>query len=149
MRALQFLVGKWQGTVRFEPGAAQQRDLAWTIDARYNRVGNMLLIDGRGGELANPDKITREALVLVYWDPTAKEYPARLYWSTKDGAGSVEGKANVRDGTFFLHTTRPGQQNRYTVRLNANGQWYEVSEISRDGGKSWAPAFEMTLTRQD
>ncbi len=149
MRALRFLVGKWQGKVRYEPGVDPHQEVAWTSHVRYNLGGNMLLIDERGAELANPGKITKEVLVVVYWDPAAKEYPARLYWSTKDGAGSVELNANVREGTLVLHTTRPGQRNRYTLRLNDNGQWHEVGEISRDGGENWKRTFEMTLTRRE
>ena len=150
MRPLSFLVGKWQGKVRYETsGTTPPREVNWSADVRYNLGGSMLLIDERGSDIANPDSTTRAVLVVVQWDPSAKDYPGRLYFSTKDAAGSVEGRASVQGETFVLQTTSPTQITRYTLRLNEKGQWYEVGESSRDGGNSWRRFFEMTLTRQN
>lgn len=36
---------------------------------------------------------------------------------------------------------------RYTIKLDAVGQWVEIGEISADG-REWRKFFEMSLTRQ-
>jgi hypothetical protein len=41
----------------------------------------------------------------------------------------------------------PRGQTRYTLQLNAAGQWYEVGEFSMDG-EEWRKTFEMTLDKQ-
>jgi hypothetical protein len=148
MSAFNFLVGKWQGKVSYEPGANQPQEAFWSAHVHYNIGGNILLIDERGSEIENRSNTTVEILVVVYWDLVAKEYPARLYWFSKDGAGSVEGKTYVQDNLFVLQTNQPSAVTRFTITLNEKGQWYEVGEISDGGGESWKRTFEMTLNRQ-
>ena len=136
--------------MRYEAsGTNPPQEVIWSADVRYNLGPSILLIDERGSEIASPDSTTRAVLVVVQWDPSAKNYLGRLHFSSKDGAGSVEGQASVQGETFVLQTNSPTQISRYTVRLNEKGQWHEVGESSRDGGKSWRRFFEMTLTRQD
>lgn len=147
MKALNFLVGKWQGKVKYEPGTNQYQEALWTAHVYYNVGGSILIIDEKGSEIDNKDNTTVEVLVVVYWDSAAREYPARLYWSSKSGAGSAEGKVIVQDNTFELQMN--DGINRFTVRLNEKGQWHEVGDVSDDGGKSWKRRFEMTLHRQD
>lgn len=145
MRALNFLIGDWQGKVRYESGS----EALWTARVRYGLGGNFLVIDERGNEVENRDRITRGILVVVYWDPAANEYPARLYWSSRNGAGSVEAKAYVQDNTLTLQDNGPRRINRYTIRLDKAGKWQEVGELSADGGESWKRTFSMTLNRHD
>jgi hypothetical protein len=149
MSAFNFLIGKWQGKVRYEPDANQRQEAFWTAHVHYNVGGHILLIDESGSEIENRSTTTVEILVVVYWDLAAQEYPARLYWFSKDGAGSVEGKSYVQDNLFVLQTNQLGAVKRYTIRLNEKGQWHEVGEISDGGGESWKQTFEMTLNRQD
>jgi hypothetical protein len=149
MSAFNFLIGKWHGKVSYEPGTNQRQEAIWTAHVYYNVGGNILLIDERGSEIENRSNTTVEILVVVYWDMAAKEYPARLYWFSKDGAGSVEGKTYVQDNLFVLQTNQPSTGNRFTITLNEKGQWHEVGEISDVGGASWKRTFEMTLDRQD
>jgi hypothetical protein len=74
MKALDFLVGKWQGKVRYEPGVRQPQETFFTAHVHYNVGGNMLIIDERGSEIENKNNTTIEVLVVVYWDAAAKEY---------------------------------------------------------------------------
>ncbi len=48
MRALNFLVGNWQGKVRYEPDANQHQESSWAAHVHYNLGGNILLIDEIG-----------------------------------------------------------------------------------------------------
>ena len=118
MQALNFLVGKWQGIVKYEPGSSTYPEASWTANVHYNVGGSILIIDERGSELVNNNKTTVEVLVLVYWDSAAKEYPAKLYWSSKGVTGSVDAKGYVQDNIFILKTN----DSRFTVRLNEKGQ---------------------------
>ncbi len=147
MGALKFLVGKWQGKVVYEPGANQYQEIWSTAHVYYNVGGSILIIDEKGSEIENRNNTTVEVLVLVYWDSVAKEYPARLYWSSKDGTGSVKAKGYVQDNILILKTNEA--VDRFTIGLNEKGQWHEIGEISSDGGANWKRRFEMTLNRQD
>lgn len=147
MKALNFLVGKWQGKVKYEPGANQHQEALWTAHVYYNVGGSILIIDEKGSEIENKNNTTVEILVVVYWDSAAKEYPARLYWSSESGAGSAEGKVNVQDNTFVLQMN--DAEKRFTVKLNEKGQWHEVGEIANGEGRNWKKRFEMVLNRQN
>lgn len=149
MKALKFLVGAWQGKVTYEPGGDEPQEVLWTVDVRYNLGGNILLIDERGNDITDRARTTRGIVVAVYWDAAAKDYRGRLHWSADGGAGSVEGKASVQDSTFVLQTNSGTAINRFTIRVNPNGQWNEIGEISRDNGESWKRTFVMSLTRQN
>lgn len=145
MKALNFLVGKWQGKAKYEPGTNQHQEVFWTAHVYYNVGGNILIIDEKGSEIENSKNTTVEVLVVVYWDSAGKEYPARLFWSSKGGSGSAEGKVTVQNNTFVLQM----KSGRFTVKLNEKGQWLEVGESSNNGGESWEKMFDMVLSRED
>jgi hypothetical protein len=146
MKALNFMVGKWEGKVKYERGANEQQEAFWTAHVYYNLGGSILIIDERGSEIRSKDKTTLEILVVVHWDSTSKEYPARLYWSSKGNTGSLTGKVTVQDHTFVLQLKG---SNRFTVKLNEQGQWQEVGESPNKGGEGWKKMFDMMLSRKD
>lgn len=147
MKALNFLVGKWEGKVKYESG--QHQEVSWTAHVYYNVGGNMLLIDERGSEIGNKNNTTKEVFVVVYWDAAAKQYLAQLCSTSKDGAGSSVAKGHVQGDTLVLQTNEPGPVYRWTVRRDEKGQWHEIGEFSDGKGESWKRRFEMKLKRQD
>jgi hypothetical protein len=149
MLALNFLVGKWEGKVTYAPGVQQHNEVSWASHVYQNIGGSIFIIDEKGSEIDNKNKTTIEVLLVVYWDSAAKAYPARLFWSTKDGAGSVEARGHVEDNILVLQTSGSSMVSRYTIKLNEKGQWYEIGEIRDDSSGSWRRGFEMTLNRQD
>jgi hypothetical protein len=76
MRALNFLVGNWQGKVRYKPSVRQPEEVFWMSHVYHNIGGSILIIDEKGSEIENKNNTTQEILVVVCWDPAAMAYPA-------------------------------------------------------------------------
>jgi hypothetical protein len=104
IKALNFLVGKWHGKVKYEPDVRQPQETFLSAHVHYNVGGNMLIIDEKGSEIENKNNTTIEVLVVVYWDAAKKEYLAQLCFTSKDGANSIEAKAHVQGDTLILQT---------------------------------------------
>jgi hypothetical protein len=149
IKALKFLVGNWQGKVKYEPGIGQHEEVTWNSHVHYNVGGNILLIDEKGSDVNNKNNTISEVFVVVQWDSVARLYPARLYYSGKGSASSAEAKGYLQDNKFVVLRNLSSGVNRYTIMLNEKGQWYELGEVSNDGGKTWKRRFEMVLIRED
>ncbi len=149
MKALNFLVGKWQGKVRYESAPNPGQEVFWSANVYYNIGGSMLLIDERGSEMENRNNTTKEVFVVVHWDSVAKEYSARIFSSSKGKVSSTDLKGYVQNDVLVLQTKEGSPVRRYTVKINDKGQWYEVGQTSDGSGDSWKRSFEMTLNRKD
>jgi hypothetical protein len=149
MKALNFIVGKWQGKVKYETAVNQGQEVFWTANVHYNIGGSILLIEERGGEMENKNNTTKEVLIVVYWDLVAKEYSGRIFSLSKDGAGSRELKGSMQNDNFVLQTKEGSLVRRYTININQKGLYHAVGETSHDDGKSWKRTFEMTLNRKN
>lgn len=148
MKALEFLVGEWEGEawVQMGPGpreTVRQREwVEWEVD------GEVLLIRGLGMQ-ADPqsgeERIGHQALATVAWDPERQVYEM---WSYARGRGTGHRDIEVRDRGFVWIQTVPGGKARYTMRLDEQGRWLESGEFTSDDGATWHLFLEMTLTRR-
>ena len=148
MKALEFLVGEWEGEawVQMGPGpreTVRQREwVEWEVD------GEVLLIRGLGMQ-ADPqsgeERIGHQALATVVWDPERQVYEM---WSYARGRGTGHRDIEVRDRGFVWIQTVPGGRARYTMRLDEQGRWLESGELTSDDGATWHLFLEMTLTRR-
>ena len=130
MKKLDFLVGQWtgEGWVKQRDGERRTFSSAETIQSKLD--GLVLLIEGTHTGF--------EALALVSYDKTAKQYRWRSF--TSDGrGGDVEAKLI---GERTLQWGREGRF-RYTIKISEGGLWNEVGESSQDGGETWVQFFEM------
>jgi len=62
-----------------------------------------------------------------------------LWGNFKDGALILEGEAHLRDGKSVMQ--------RITWEAQANGV-REWAVLSKDGGKTWAPAFDVVFRKR-
>jgi len=145
MNKINFLIGKWQGSgwilkQNKEKSIFNQTEIVeWKLDK------STILIEGQGRDV-DSNEITHHALAVISWQNKLNKY---RFSSTL---------ANGRDGLFEGYTNDKGQfvwvmnseygKRRFIIEINANEEWFEVGEFSKDG-ESWFQFFEMTLKKVD
>lgn len=141
MKPIAFLAGTWQGT-----GWAQTREgrhefaIREKIEPKLD--GSVFLVEGIGKDAAG--KVHHHALAFFHYDKQAGHFKVKAF--RKDG-GYVDAKGEMKDGAFVWGFEQPQAGTvRFTLKLNAKGQWVETGEFSRDG-KQWFKIMEMTLDR--
>jgi hypothetical protein len=146
VKQFSFLVGNWTGagTYRNGDGSVSQLEARETIAPALD--GKILQMEGLQtvkGLLVNhalttisSDPSTGKCFFDTYVDPGI---PGKLY----HGVYSVD---VVSNGFVWFQNTQASNQIRYSMKLNSQGQWHEIGELSADG-KSWAQFFEMTLNK--
>jgi hypothetical protein len=151
MARLAGWAGEWQGS-----GWAMARDGRGRIETsihesvRSKLGGLALVVEGLGRTRdaeSGEEKVTHDALGVITWDPHGDRYLFR-YWSAEGQAGETE--LVPVEGGWRWGFTAPGggPEVRFTIELGAD-TWRERGEVSMDGGESWFPMLEMTLTRRD
>ena len=144
VKQLDFLVGKWQGQGWSEENG-QRKEFFSTENVQYKLGETALLIEGTHTDKFSP-KMEKpsvfEALALVTFNPKADNFLWRTATKEK-GGGNFEAKLLGEKSLEW------GLKNvfRFTIEINKSGQWFEIGEISKDGGKTWVKNFEMTLNR--
>ncbi len=148
MKKLDFLFGQWKGEgwMEFIPG--QRRPFKGTENVQWKLDSILLVIDGlhRGEVGGKPDVVVQHAFAIVSYDDKAKRY--RFQGFTTRG-NHEDTEAKVSDGQLIwgMKIAQFGDV-RYTIKLDDKGRWFEIGEVSSDGGE-WRKFFEMTLERTD
>lgn len=147
MKRLDFLVGRWEGEgqVEFVPGQKRAFRGAETVEAKVD--GQLLTIEGiHRGKIGGQgeDMIIHHAFGLVSYDAKSKQYRFEAFTARGNREDAV---AQVADGelTWGMAIPQFGDV-RYTIKLDDQGRWSEIGEVSRDGGPR-RKFFEMTLRR--
>ncbi|MHA6281169.1 hypothetical protein ACXYMT_13390 [Salinimicrobium sp. CAU 1759] len=134
---LEFIVGDWKGTGWMMGRDGQKHPFNQTENIKFKLDSTAILIEGLG---KSNEIITHNAMAIVTYDKSEKNYNFRSYLSTGRGG---DFKAELIDGKFYWY---PNENMRYIISLNNKGQWYETGEIKRDN--EWVQFFEMTLDKQ-
>jgi len=149
MKKLSFLHGRWEGTGTMSrgPGTEQAARVVETVQPKLG--GAILLVEGighTGAPGAADEKVVHHALGVISFDPDTNQYRMRAYRA--DGR-FVDPTIVVEDKRIIWTFADPRAGTiRYTITINDKGQWHELGEMSRDGGKTFSPFFEMTLDRK-
>ena len=149
MRKLSFLHGRWEGTGTMSrgPGTEQAARVVETVQPKLG--GAILLVEGvghTGAPGAADEKVVHHALGVISFDPDTNQYRMRAYRA--DGR-FVDPTIVIEDKRIIWTFADPRAGTiRYTITINDKGQWHELGEMSRDGGKTFSPFFEMTLDRK-
>lgn len=142
MKALEFMVGDWQG----EAWSQMRPDLRETVTQRelveWVAGGEALLVRGQGSK---DGRVVHDAVGLIVWDARNQRYTMTAY---RAGSGLSAPELAVEDGGVVWGTASPGGQIRFTMRLDEQGRWSEIGERSTDGGKTWSTFLGMTLTKK-
>lgn len=149
LKKLDYLAGKWKGEATMQLGPNRKEVVKQTEDVEFRLGGTILVIEGVGkGKLPGQEKegVVFNAYAVVSYDAAKKEYAMRAYRA--EGV-SVDASMKPGDKGFEWGFTLAEQKTdiRYKMTLTDKGEWHEVGDMSRDGGKTWNKFFEMTLTK--
>ena len=127
MKKLSFLVGIWSGEARMLRGPGEPVEMIQTEEARYKLDGLLLVIEGIG-RIKSDGKLALQALGIVSYDDETGTYHMRAFndgrWLETDVTLAPSGKELAWGFTLGEIKTRS------TLRINENGEWTELHEIT-------------------
>ncbi len=143
MRKLDFLLGKWRGRgwIMFGPNKRETFEINESVEMKLDNL--VVVIEGVG---TSDGKIIHNALGLLSYDADKQQYVWEAF--TKTG-NRIETAPEISANKFVwgFSNAQMGGEVRYTISLNEKGNWLEIGEFSRDGGKTWFKNFEMQLQK--
>lgn len=148
LKALNFLVGEWEGTGSMTMGPNQKFDCTIKESVQHRLSGNAILIEGLGKAKTDDsgvDQIVHEAIALITWSPREQKF---IMHAMTARAGHIAPWLEVSDKKLVWgFDNGAGGQIRYTITIDEEGHWVEVGEFSMDG-KDWKNFMEMKLARK-
>lgn len=138
IKQLEFMVGQWKGSGWIMGRDGQRHNFIQTEDVQFKLDSTVILIEGLG---KTGDVVTHNAMAILSYNKAEENYKFHSWLSTGRG-GAFTGE--LKEGIFYWY---PGENIRYVIHINQDGQWYEKGEMNRDG--SWFQFLEMTLDRAD
>lgn len=142
MKALDFLLGDWEGNARITRGATHF-DAVQSERVRTLIGGHALLIEGTGRDPTDAARITFRAAAVLSYDPKARRHLMQTF--LPGGRGT---RAEVEVGAQRLVWRTEDGSIRYTIWLDDEGRWRETGEYTRDAGATWHRFFEMSLVKR-
>ncbi|MEP0712553.1 MAG: hypothetical protein ABJC55_11560, partial [Algoriphagus sp.] len=133
---LNFLVGEWKGSGWIIGQDMIKRTFDQTETVQFKLDSTALLIEGKG---QSNEKIVQEALAIITYKGESNQYDFQSFLPS--GQKGLY-KSELTEGALYWY---PTNFIRYTIRVNEQGQWYEIGEINKIG--NWYPFFEMTLDK--
>ena len=150
MRALDFLVGDWEGTGWIQMGRERRLTFSQRETVRRAAGATALVIDGEGtGTSAGSDSglVIHDAFAIVTYDGEAKRYRIRALRAATGTA--ADDTPQVDEGKLVWGLAVPGGgRMRFTIVRTPAGEWLETGEYSPDGAR-WFKSTEMTLRKID
>ncbi len=144
MKKLDWSVGSWKGKGWIQMGPQGRKEFTQTETVQSKLDGLVLVIEGQGRSKEN-GSVVHTALAFVSYDERAKTFRWRAF--TAEGRQTdTEAKVGTNALEWGLQLSQRGQI-RYTIKLDEQGEWFEVGEMTQDG-KTWQKFFELTLQRQ-
>jgi hypothetical protein len=141
MQACSFLTGRWsgEGWIAFSPGQRSTFHETEVIEPKLG--GLLLLIQGQGQDATG--RTVHAALAVLSFDGEDKQYHFRAY---EQMGRSVEGPAECKNNTMTWSLAAGPATIRYSISLNAKGQWHETGTATVNGAPE-QQMFEMTLNK--
>ncbi len=144
MKKLEFLVGEWAGEAWMLRGPGQRVEMMQTEKAEYRLDGLLLLIEGVGRSKAD-GKLVLQALGVISFDDGSATYTMRAF---NDGRFLETEVKLLERGTGLTWGFTLGEYKTSSVlRINEQGQWTELGEISI-GGQSPVKLMELAVSRR-
>lgn len=143
------MVGEWRGTVTTMGRDGQWHEGVAVERARWNLAGTAIIVEGYG---YTEDPATRErtvrhdAIGVIEHDADAD---APRFYARRAGAPfeSHTLKADPATGVMtWSPKTPPGVTVRFTLTITEK-RWYEIGEMSPDGGQTWSRFLESDMAR--
>lgn len=139
MKALEYMVGDWQGDGKlFTPQG--EIPFVQTESVRYLSAGEMMAIEGRGTAPGNPEMVIFRALATL-----RLQGKTMMWWAASEG-NAVDAKFTHTGKGFSWGISSPEYSVKYEALIEGD-IWQHKGQQSTDGGKTWTPQLEFTVTR--
>ena len=144
MKKVQWLAGNWEGEGWMMFGQEEKHTFSQTETVTSKLNGLLLAIEGLG--IVGESKIIHNAFAVLSFDSENQRFVMRAH---KSNGAFTEADALVDDnGDLIWGFNHPyAGELRFTIKQNDKGQWYEIGEVSSDGGNSWFQNFELLLNK--
>jgi hypothetical protein len=139
MKEFAFITGEWEGEGWIIVNG-QKHTTSINEKIIYKAGNTVLTLEGLGKDASG--KVTHNAYGFMYYDAKSKEYRMRSFLA--QGVGG-EFKATAKNGVIVW--TIPSERTiRYTIKLDADGNWNEIGEVDLGNGK-WFQFMETKLKK--
>ena len=146
LRQMGFLIGEWDGDGWIQAGP-ERRTFREHENVRYAAGGAVVVVDGKGTVTsAGPAQgtIGHLAFAVMSYDSASSTFRWRAFRKEGD---EIQDQPTVSDRKLVWGFGVPSAGRvRFTITLNAAGDWWEIGEYSPDG-TTWSKFFEMTLKK--
>ncbi|MDQ1419291.1 MAG: hypothetical protein QOJ52_1253, partial [Acidimicrobiaceae bacterium] len=140
MKKLGFMVGRWVGPGWSLGQKGERVEFTQTEQVTLQLSGELMTVQGIGRVRGIP---SFSAFATATFDPATATYP----WQAFSQGSKVETTLGVTDNRFtWSFDPTPGVTVRYAATFTKD-TWHETGEMSIDGGKTWMPNLDMTLSR--
>lgn len=137
VKKLAFMVGEWKGTGWMMGQDQVKRSFDQTEKVKFKLDSTAILIEGEG---KSGGKVIHDALAILTSQGESDQYDFQSFLPSGQ-KGTF--KSELIDGVYYWY---PTDFIRYIIRINEQGQWFEIGEINKGG--NWYQFFEMTLDRK-
>ena len=147
IKKLHILEGLWKGEAWMINRDREKEYIIQTEKVQLKQNGRVITIDGTGIDkesLRSKPTVVHDAFAVIYFDEEKQKIQMLAF---NRGRHVITEPQIGEQGSLVWGFTVPNMGKvRYTLRLNEQGQWYEIGEVSRDGVQ-WFQNFEMTLDK--
>ena len=125
------------------PGKRNEFNQTETVEQKLG--GSIIAIEGRNTNAQDAKRAIHHAFATMAYDAPTATHRMRAY---KADGNHINALATVNpNGSVSWGFDMPKMGKvRFTMELNAKGQWHETGEFSPDGTK-WYPNVGMTLDK--
>lgn len=134
------MLGTWRGEGWSMQGPDQRVEFKQTEKIAAKADGHVITVEGTGRD-PETGEVSFEAFATAAYDGDGK-----VLWTAYNSGNVLNVELTTTDTTFSWGFDVEGGQVRYTSTVEGD-TWHEEGEFSSDGGKTWFPTLEMTLTR--
>ncbi|MEZ5427185.1 MAG: hypothetical protein R2747_13025 [Pyrinomonadaceae bacterium] len=148
MKKLDFLIGDWEGSGWIIIGR-ERKNFTVRESLQTKLDGQIIVVEGIGktvDEKTGAEKIVHNAYGVFSYDDESGKIRFR-YFKENGQAGEVTPEFFDKKVVWGFDVPENKVTVRFTEKTNEKGNWQEIGEVSRDGGKTWFQFFEMELSR--
>jgi hypothetical protein len=143
MKAVGFLVGKWEGEARLWRGPGEPLELLQTEEAQYKLDGLILVIEGVGRAKTGGQSVL-QAFGIISYDDESGTYRMRAF---NDGRFLETNVKLLEEGKGMTWGFKLGEIRTHSVlRINESDEWTELAEIEI-GSQPPRTLLELTVVR--
>jgi len=148
MKKFSWMVGDWKGEAWYM-GRDQKKTLLTQQEHIVSMLdGTIITMEGTGYDIplnSEEGKVVFRAFGVFTYDQINSKFVLRAY----QGGNFIDSDLIFNEnGSYSWGMDASYGKTKYTLKQTEDGKWHEIGEFSRDGGVTWFPTFEMSLSKQ-